>query len=200
MTRVSAHGLFTLILSFFFLTSLPGEGCPGSVELRYAAFLHTSKTFRDIYGTINQSFQVEASTPLRLHDLPDLWCGLDLWGNFDYSQKQGKSIFAGDYTRVRLSTFSAGLKQSYQIDPTVNGYVGIGPSFAIVSLKNRGFFLNEDFSKSSLGVVLKFGVNYLLTSQIFIDLFIDYLYQPVRYQDDIDVGGFKPGIGIGMLF
>ena len=35
---------------------------------------------------------------------------------------------------------------------------------------------------------------------LLLDVFVDYLYQPVHFSTRIDIGGFKIGAGIGYKF
>jgi hypothetical protein len=182
---------FLLLLSFFSIVPLSAElGC--ALELRSAAFFHKDRLFREIYGDVNACYEVEATVALNS-------C-LETWANFDWFSRRGKSIGLGDPTRVRIANLSFGIKFPYQINNCLLFYAGIGPSFSRICIWNESIFLREHVSRIAYGGIVKLGIDYFITDNLFIDLFVDYLYQPVKFQNRLDIGGFKPGLGIGYRF
>lgn len=163
-----------------------------SVEIRSAAFFHSSERFREIYGNVGASYQLEAST--KLYDC------LDGWANFDWFSKHGKSDGFNDPTRVSIANISLGVKFPYQICEKFTAYIGIGPSLSRIWLKNKSQCSHENISKWAIGGVLKTGVYYFISERVFIDVFVDYLYQPVHFETHVDIGGFKTGAGLGVKF
>lgn len=163
-----------------------------SLELRSAAFFHSSNRFRSIYGNIGGSYQLEASARLcdRLYG----------WGNLDWSPKHGKSDGFNDPTRINIGNISVGIKFPYRFCEKFTAYIGVGPSLAKLWLKNKSQFGHETVSKWAVGGVLKSGVTYFINRRIFIDLFLDYLYQPVHFETHVDIGGIKTGLGLGYRF
>jgi hypothetical protein len=69
-----------------------------------------------------------------------------------------------------------------------------------VHLKNKSQCTHQTVSKWAVGGVLKTGIYYTVCERIFIDFFVDYLYQPVSFHHRVDVGGFKTGVGVGVKF
>lgn len=163
-----------------------------SVEIRSAAFFHSSERFREIYGNVGASYQLEAST--KLYDC------LDGWANFDWFSKHGKSEGFNDPTRVSIANISLGIKFPYQFCEKFTAYIGIGPSLSRIWLKNKSQCGNEKVSKLVIGGVLKTGVYYFISRHVFIDVFVDYLYQPVHFETNVAIGGIKTGIGVGVKF
>lgn len=163
-----------------------------SLEFRSAAFFHSSKRFREIYGNVSGSYQLEASTKFNE-------C-FDTFVNFDWFSKHGKSKGFNDPTKVSIASISLGPKFLYPFKNCFTAYIGIGPSFAKIWLKNRPKHRHERTSKLSVGGLLKTGVYYFVNRQLFLDLFVDYLYQPVHFHTHVDIGGVKTGLGIGYKF
>lgn len=186
------------ILKAFFLILLLNHFSPlfaefqSSVEIRSAAFFHSSERFRKIYGNAGASYQIEASTRL---------CScLDGWANFDWFSRHGRSGGFCDPARASIANVSFGIKAPYQFCDQWMVYIGVGPSLSRIWLKSKSQCSHESVSKLALGGVLKTGVNYCIFRNIFMDVFVDYLYQPVHFKTHVDIGGFKTGAGLGVKF
>lgn len=186
-------------------------GCPvlsaieTTIEVRTAAFYHISKDFRDIYGDWGPSYQVEASFSCN--------CCYAFWTNFSWFHKNGKSIgnscssipscncSGHPSTEVNIANLSLGIKFPYCICDCLVGYIGIGPVFGNIWLKNKISSQETDkTSKFAFGVIGKLGLDYYITQCLFLDFFVDYLYQPVHFHKQIDLGGLQAGIGVGFNF
>lgn len=163
-----------------------------SLEIRSAAFFHSSERFRDIYGNVGGNYQIEAST--KLYDY------VDGWANIDWFSKHGKSDGFNDPTRVSIANISLGIKFPYRLSEQFTAYIGVGPSLSRIWLKNKSQCGHETVSKWAIGGVLKTGVYYFISKGVFIDVFIDYLYQPVHFETHVDIGGVKAGLGVGVKF
>lgn len=163
-----------------------------NVEVRSAAFFHSSERFKEIYGNVGASYQLEAST--KLYDC------FEGWANFDWFSKHGKSDRLNDPTNVSIANISLGMKFPYQFCEKFTAYIGIGPSLSRIWLKNKSHCRHETVSKWAIGGVLKTGIYYFISKRIFIDVFVDYLYQPVHFETHVDMGGFKTGVGLGVKF
>lgn len=168
--------------------------CPleSSIALRAAAFFPASKRFREIYGDIGADYQLEASCQL-------MSC-LDLWVNFDWFSKSGKSEGERDSTRISIANASIGVRAIYRF---CGGfiYLGIGDNFSGVWIKNNSNFTsNKHTSKQGMGGVVKSGFGYHFQGCAFSGLFVDYLYQPFHFNRHVNVGGFKVGGELGISF
>jgi hypothetical protein len=198
MKKFSLPIFFLILLNFCF--SLSAET---KLEVRADAFFHASKLFRKIYGDVGASYGVEASTTL------GCWENFEGWVNFDWYCEHGRSHVPhhnksekcrGSPTRIRIPNFSFGVKYVYQTCGCFAPYIGVGPSFSRVRLKNKSFCTHEEVSKYAYGVLGKVGVYYYFNRCTFVDVFVDYLYQPVHFHKQIDVGGLKTGLGVGVIF
>lgn len=197
-----------LVLAALFLLIANGQTLSAgvqnsSIEFRSAAFFHSADRFRDVYGKVGVSYQVEASTPL--------YGCLNGWTNFDWFSKHGKSEGFNDPTTIRIANISLGVKIPYQRCERFTPYIGIGPSFSRLWLKDTPHCsqdtsscgsqnAHKTVSKWVVGGVLKTGVNCFVTKCLFLDVFVDYLYQPIHFEKRVDIGGIKAGLGIGYRF
>jgi len=182
------------ILFILFLLNLHIFGAEIDIEGRSAAFFHSSKHFRDTYGNVGGCYAIEASTTLE-----DCWSG---WANLDWFSRRGHSVWIwhDDRTRVKIANLSVGIKYDFKLNDRFTAYIGIGPSLARVSMKNKWEIVHHHFSKFAFGGIAKGGFDYFMTDYIFLNFFVDYLYQPVHFHSRMDIGGTKVGGGIGIRF
>ena len=166
---------------------------PRTISIRTAAFFPSDSFFRKIYDNAAQCFEIE---------LTQKWNScFALWENFDWFSKKGGSIGFKDHTRISIGNISLGIKYIYFINHCLNAYVGIGPSLGIV-------WIEDDFHSgkhkrngyTAFGGVIKTGINYYFAENWFLDIFVDYLYQPHHFKREVDLGGTKLGVGIGYAF
>lgn len=184
--------LFIILFLVSYLSPVCAE-FESSIEFRSAAFFHSSERFREIYDDVGASYQLEAST--------ELWRCLDAWANVDWFSKHGKSDGFKDPTKVEIANFSFGIKYPYQFCSQLVGYLGIGPSLGRIWLKDKyRCHCRRSVSKFIAGGVLKSSVYYFFNRCLFVDVFLDYLYQPVHFHRNVDIGGVKIGLGIGAQF
>lgn len=179
----------------FILFTISVLAADTSLEVRADAFIPTSKPFRKIYGDVGVSYGVEASACMGC---------FDGWINFDWFQEHGRSHTEpgckGDSTKIEIANLSFGVKLPYLVCDSFAPYLGIGPSVSKVYLKNKSHCFHEKVSKWAVGGIAKFGVHYYFCDCMFLDLFVDYLFLPVYFHKRVDIGGFKTGAGIGVLF
>lgn len=181
---------------FLILISFCPLAADTSIQFRADAFFPTSNHVRKIFGDDGASYGVEASTSM-------MGC-FDGWFNFDWYQKHGRSIVGcqckGDSTKMEIANFSFGVKIPYLICDCFAPYLGIGPSFSKVWLQNKTQCQRKNASKWACGGVVKMGIHYYFCEFLFLDFFVDYLYQPVFFHKRVEVGGFKTGGGMGVIF
>lgn len=179
------------------------------MELRTALFYHSSKRFRDIYGDIYSTYQVEIS----VHHEP---CCYTWWANLTwFYEKEGTAEcsecdMSGQNcvpcpfppkTKITTANLSFGIKFPFKFTDCFNGYVGLGPLFGGIWIDNNILFdSEEDVSRFIYGAIIKTGVQYYFCQCWFLDLFADYSYQHVNFDTDLDVGGLQLGVGVGYRF
>ncbi len=162
-----------------------------TLECRFGAFFPSGEKFRDLYGDIEADFQLEASVPICV-------C-FEGWTNLDWFSENKKKKGCCQ-SKVEIVNVSFGIKYVYSTCENWDFYLGIGPSFGRVGLKNKTCCENEKPSKFMVGGVLKSGSRFYFCQNAFLDLFVDYLFQPARFSHHVEVGGVKAGLGLGIRY
>jgi|GEM_PF-1095094 len=176
-------------------------------ETRAAAFIPISSRFRDIYGNVGPSLQIEVAKR------GPVYKELEAWANLEWIFMDGKPRQSCGTTDIDIINLSAGLKGIWNVHRDwIYVYGGIGPDIGFVCLENKmncclaccsnctPIEKTRHICNVAPGLWVKTG------SQIFIgtfcfDLFADYLYLPINaYRHTTDVGGFRFGGGIGGKF
>ena len=161
----------------------------GTLEIRTSAFIPTSQRFTDVYGDVGVTVGVEASA-----GFCECYSG---WVDLDFFQK---SKSHGECCKSRIDIYNSSLGVNYCM-PLCSGvetYVGIGPSFSRVKIKNHFCCGKERLSKFAVGGTIKTGVCFNFCDPVYINVFVDYLYLPVHFHHTVDCGGIKAGIGLGV--
>ena len=179
-----------LIIFIFLLATLNMESI--DIDARVAAFFSTSKTFRDIYGKVSPSYQIEASGRVR-----ELW---HIWANLSYVKKSGCSIPLNVPSRLQLVPIAAGLKYVHDRNGFAP-YVGMGLSYIWLKEKNNFDLCNR---VNSVGVIFKSGIKKKYKRLAF-SLFADYQLQRFTVKNPtcrqrVNISGFLLGGAIGITF
>lgn len=190
--------LFLFVLSFLFLfKATPTDAL--TFEVRAGAFFPADKHVRNLYGKVLPSFQVEVGTQT-------CTC-FDLWANFDYWNKRGHAGHSCCKTRAEMFNGSIGVKYVHTLcgcASNIAPYVGIGPVLGNIWLRNKPCFCSDRTDKKSklaFGGIVKTGVYIYFCDGFFADLFVDYLYQPVKFHNHRrNLGGLQTGAGLGLSF
>jgi len=164
-----------------------------SLKLRPYVFIPRAHLYREIYGKVSGGVELEAET---------IFChGIGVWANVDGLFKRGHSLGLCCPTKIGIFNFSFGPKWLYTFcDERFSLYLGVGPTFAGVFVRNKSVCCINKVNKFSPGVVAKTGFYWHVNDCVFLELFGDYLYQPVHFQHHVDVGGGKIGLGVGYTF
>lgn len=163
----------------------------GTLAVRGASFFPLEHRFQQVYGNATWDVQVEAGMALN--------SGWEVFTNIDYMAiDRNKNSCCKTYAEVVQGSF--GLKRSFRLSDQNDFYLGVGPSFGHISLDNHSCCGKEVKSKYATGVVVKSGVRHFFYNGFFLDLFVDYLYQPVHFHKRVDIGGIKTGAGLGLAF
>ncbi len=160
------------------------------VEIRSAGFFPTSGKFQKIYGKVSACYEFQATLESE---------NFEGWVNVDWLTKKGRSIGLCDPTCVSIANTSFGINYLLHCTQRVTPYLGIGPSISYIWLHNNSC-CSERVSQLAYGVAVKSGFNFCVCKGLFLDLFVDYVYQPVNFQTKSNIGGFKLGLGLGYKF
>ena len=166
------------------------ESITYDVELRTAAFFPIARRYKEIYGDVGPSVQIEVGARFD--------CPYEAWINLDwvYGEKHSR------YTRTTSNLFnvSFGLKYIYLLSEKCSLSVGFGPTFGGIFLRNHSISYSRNPSRFVAGGVLKSSAKYKFCSGLFVDAFLDYMCEPVCYGTMVDIGGFRLGLGLGYSF
>jgi Outer membrane protein beta-barrel domain len=214
--------LFLLPFHLFSTYCIPDCDIPTdyTLQVRFGSYDVCSRNLRKIYSNGWFDYQVEAGKRV----LPN-W---EMWANVSWACKHGhvySSYGSVDYdfrnnTRMYVLPVALGVKYVYSLLPFVDVYAGAGVCYSFLKIKNfckqkySYWDLSESPFKKSLrtsdwGGVIKVGAQYALSTYTFIDIYVDYYMQrfTLSHNDprnvlgsDIDVSGFKYGVGIGVYF
>jgi hypothetical protein len=182
-----------VFFNFLIILVLAGMGHiladEGTLEIRTSGFIPTSQRFKDVYGDVGLTVGVEASRR---------FCGCyNGWVDFDFFPK---SKSHGQCCKSRIDIYNGSLGINYFIPVCcgLESYIGLGPSFSRVNIKNHSYCGKERVSKFAVGGIIKTGLCFDLCDPVYINVFADYLYLPVHFHHTVDCGGIKAGIGIGL--
>lgn len=186
------------ITSCLFLSKITPALADTTIEFRSGAFFPMSDRFRDIYGKVGADYEVELTTTV--------FCCMEGWANFTWYPKQGHVGHHCGSSHLNIANFSFGLKKSWAVCDCFCFYGGIGPIFGGVWLENKMRCCSrcdrkkEKDSAFAVGGIVKTGILYYFTCNLFLDLFVDYFYEPAFFHHHVDIGGFRTGLGLGVKF
>lgn len=163
-----------------------------ALDFRLAGFIPSSSLFRDIYGTISPSYQIEASWPLRHH--------FKVWTNVSYFNTSGESVPLHLESRLQLVPISAGFKYVYDVRNLFDIYIGAGVCYTWLEEKIN---CNQKNKANNVGAILKFGITKEYRCFDF-SLFGDYQFQnfKVKHSNNhkVKASGFFLGGAFGVRF
>lgn len=192
MKRILFGATFiVLICSAFSLSAVEVEN---SLQFRVGAFFPQSHLFREIYDKAGPCYELEANVKIRNN--------YSFWANVDWFSKDGHSLGLHNRTRIRIVNLGLGGKYFFKscCFSGITPYVGLGACIGGVWIRNHSHFV-DDASKAIFGLIGKTGLYYSICGRYFIDAFVDYLYEPVRFHHHRrELGGLRTGLGIGTFF
>jgi hypothetical protein len=187
---------YVKFLFLYFICQVYGYG---EVELRGAYFQFSNPVAKDIFSTGMPCLQLEYSRDFNQY--------LRVWINGDYLIKEGNSLNFRDNTTLQMGTLSIGPKFFFKDKRNIAPYSGFGLIGALIYTKDESEYLSQNTFRGSAGIVGKFGLRYTPFQRVLVDFFFDASYQPVNaaYRSaigikTINLGGFKTGLGIEIIF
>lgn len=179
--------------------------CDRSVEFRFGGYFPETSRLKEIYSSSWPEYQIIFNQGM---------CdNLQLWLEGDYTLKSGHSKGLKDPTKIRIIPISLGVKYLVSLScfcPSTEFYLGAGVAYTFLRIKDDSEFVHEHTDKEAWGAIFKSGIYYHLTDCLFADFYVDYLYQrysishpdssPYVRRNDLNAGGVKAGVGIGLRF
>ncbi len=126
-----------------------------------------------------------------------LYKGIYIFAGYGFFTKKGKTVqFAQDAESMQnFLSFGVGY------DGTISERFGYKAELGLLHAKYREKAMGEEASGSSIGFAVEAGFLYRIHSGIFAKAFIGYLRASDRIADvEIELGGFKTGLGIEVRF
>ena len=180
------------------LLSLDLSSLDGDLQIRGGYFRFANHSARKIYH--------QGTPDIELQGDLFFYTFFNPWINVNYVWKEGRSNPLSNKTELQLATMSLGSNmQFFRYRSLLKCYLGIGFSTAYLHLHDHSTDLPHHMHRWSIGVVGKSGFFVNFYRHLFLDLFFDYYYQPVRTtstlsESQINLGGFRTGAGLGYLF
>jgi len=116
-------------------------------------------------------------------------------------QAHGNSLGFCNPTTIKIINGSFGLKSPFDINDWFTVYLGLGPTFGGIRIKDESQFSGCSLcTKSSIGFVAKSGMDFFFYKSWFVDIFVDYVYQKADFRKDVNASGVRIGAGIGYAF
>lgn len=195
-----------ILLFLVFVCSQIGALQSFEVEARVAWFLPQDSRIRDIYGKNGfAEYELEASMPLPC--CCECSCDWDLFTNLAYYDKKGHSSCLHDKTRVDNWTLNFGVKRYFDICECIRPYLGLGAGAAYARFHDDSPFVHQHVKRWGAALLVKSGLKYDLTCNVFLDLFADYSYAWFNFHKhsgvttrNANTGGLKLGAGLGYQF
>ncbi|GMU18885.1 MAG: hypothetical protein AMXMBFR12_00770 [Candidatus Babeliales bacterium] len=183
--RILLYFMVSIVASFLNADNI-------GIQFRVGHFRPNSHLFRNIY----QNGGIEYEGELNYEYMP----GNTIWFNANSFERRGLTE-NNEETKIQLHPVSAGIKQLIPFASCLNLYLGAGSCCTFMQVKGKSLFLDERDHKHSWGFVGKSGILVLLSQSIFVDIFADYYYTEITFDEQKrNLGGLRAGVGIGLLF
>lgn len=178
---MSFKKVFLIGVFLFFASSIKAV----EFDARVGSLLPISSLFREIYGTVNPSYQLEISG--------DLSRRIKAWGNGAYSHIQGASVPLKTKSHLQMVPLSFGVKYFGYLTENWEFSIGLGPCYTWLCETNDSQFIPRAKTLHGLG-----GIGKILFARkvrgISSSVFADYLLQRAS---NVDLSSFIFGGGIG---
>lgn len=194
--------LLFLMCAFTQITSVEAF----DVEARVAYFIPEDDRLRKIYGKNGfAEYEIEASMPMSC--CCECACDWDYFFNVAYYEKKGRSSCLHNKTKIEDLAFNLGVRRYFDICECMRPYLGLGAGVVGVRFHDHSPFVKQRTEKWGASLLVKSGVRYDITCNIFVDLFADYCYHWFNFHNNkclatrnVNTGGFKIGVGLGYGF
>ena len=124
----------------------------------------------------------------------------EIWTNLSWVSTTGHTQRFHSKTHFNNLNFSLGGKYIFPIYKRINLYLGLGINGAFVHVHNHSPYVKRNVHKNGVGGIAKLGCYFEPIDHLFLEVFTDYLYQSIRFENSAQIGGFKTGGGIGFCF
>ncbi len=182
-----SFGLLTAGLLLLAAPLLPAQKAL-YLQARGAVFFPVDEVFRDIYkggATWGGEFGAALSP------------NVTIWAGVDYFSKNGRLVFSGQETSLRIVPLGAGLKIGLDLSPQVRPTLAVGVGYFQYQERNSLGTVQQ----GDLGFITRAGLSYDMNETFFVVVEGTYTactVKPLRIEASL--GGFHIGAGAGFRF
>ncbi len=191
-----------IIITLLFISQALSAQVPSLLgEVKVGAFIPLGQTTQDIYGDALPLVAVEFDCDWRDN--------LSLWLMTGAVHKKGRSLGLCYRTELTLVPIAFGLRYTQEFTECVHPYLGLGPQFTHLSVKNDILFVSVKNNKWLCGGLVKSGVFISLNDVAFVDIFADFSFlraygracsNPQVYANNASLNSLLLGVGFGVAF
>jgi len=217
--------IFTLIMTAALIVpSLPAFawdlGCDFcqpldiSVEVRTAYYHPSSSKVRRIYGDGWADYQLEISK--------GIYCDWKVWMGVSGFSRKGDSIGFHDETKLRLIPVYFGVKYEFPCFDSFKLFVGGAGCYSFLRIEDHSDYVHRHTNKEEWGGLIQSGLTYQFWECAYVSFFLDYFFQEFSFRtshhhssrsgsghyehsgyverNNLDMSGYKVGVGLGYTF
>lgn len=170
------------------------------LEIKGGYFIFSDAILRKVYDEGGLDVQLSASYPI--------WRCIQLYCSLEYLERHGKSLGAGEKTKIWEVPVSLGLKPVFSICNNIEYYVALGPRYFFVRAHTDSETLDPDLQSNGLGGFINTGFNFFPYRRLLVDIFVEYSYKKLAFHASrpnvqgrtIQVGGLALGLGLSLPF
>ncbi len=177
-------------------------------EVRAAYYYPVENRFRDIYsGGFLYGFEVS----IQPWEKTEEWRAIDdlyVWSSLGILYASGSSLKEHDETQLFVVPAGLGLKYFFNYK-CIKPYLGAGIILAYGHIQSDSSAVIRNVFDANIGAIAKSGVLYYVNNCVFFDLFLDYTYLKMNFNNShlenilnrrVDLSGLSIGGGFGYRF
>jgi outer membrane protein len=144
-----------------------------------------------------------------------------LWAGVSGFSRKGESIGFHDDTRLQLIPVSFGVKLLYPIFCNAKIFIGGAACYSFLNIRDHSRYVHEHTRREEWGGLIQSGITYNICDWAVVSAFFDYFFQRFDFHDthyssyrssgyyyddryiernDLNMDGYKVGVGLGVTF
>lgn len=170
---------------------------PWSIEGKTGVFFPSSKVMRSIFDSTMPFVEVQG----HCYFCP-CW---DAWGSVGCIFANGRSLCCHQKSSIAVVPLQLGVSRFFNLC-NFEAFVGVGAMWSFYHNNDHSSSVIQHVRTSAPGAVVQAGVQRCITERMRLSLFTEYLYQRFSfhkhdpkhftYRHDVDMSGFKLGLGL----
>jgi len=185
----------TMLFTFLLLIVVSHPLMEGAIQVKVGGSVHyyvfKDSLFKDIYGTGG----IMLGAFLALEPIKRL----ELRGEYNYIRTTGKMTISKEKLNLTLAPILLGVRFKVMDTKMLSPYLGIGAG--TYSLREDYPERIKDVSESTGGYHAEIGAYFKLMTKVQVDLNLRYVKASKKsFDQKVQLGGFRAGIGVGYTF